>query len=198
LDLHRRIADSCTSSGGGGFTDVANIPANASQTWLVSVPTLAGSNESSATLTVGQSAPTGIGVPDVSDTNTLVIFRDGYDVPYADGTQGTGLIDLLSDHSVSIEWQTGADGVRGVQVFRASDALIELQGLSWQGAEFLRLLATNAQGKQQLSEWAAVDAGAQIVLGRVTSNGSDTILLEGALRPLTLSPIETSKKDKSQ
>jgi hypothetical protein len=49
---------------------------------VVSVPTLADSLETTATLDV-----IATGAATASDTDTLVIFKDGFDVPYGDGTQ---------------------------------------------------------------------------------------------------------------
>lgn len=64
------VGDCTTTKTYGPLNDTATIPANASLTWLVTVPILAGSNESTATLTVVSS-----GAPAASDTDTLAIFR---------------------------------------------------------------------------------------------------------------------------
>ena len=73
---------SCTASGSGPLNDVATLPAGARASWVVSVPTLADSLETTATLDV-----IATGAATASDTDTLVIFKDGFDVPYGDGTQ---------------------------------------------------------------------------------------------------------------
>src|SRR5690606_9227544 len=116
-------------TGTGSFTDMVRVPANGSITYIVSVPVHADSEESTATVTTGESAPTGIGLPALSDTNTLVILRDGYDVPYGDGTQGFSAIEPLRDASVSIEWSMADDGIHTVRAFQTDDGTIEVQGL---------------------------------------------------------------------
>jgi hypothetical protein len=72
----------CAASGTGPLNDIAMLPPGARTTWVVSVPALADTPETTATLTV-----TALGAAPLSDTDTLVIFKDGFDVPYGDGTQ---------------------------------------------------------------------------------------------------------------
>lgn len=177
---------SCGSGGSGGFSDSANVPPNSSLTWIVSVPVLGGSNEPDATLTVG-----GSGLADASDTDTLVIFRDGHDVPYADGTQSPGEpepFELQGEQGLPIEWPaSGSDGLGVVRVLATPDGRVVVQRLRWQGADFVRLLGTDARGREQASAWARVPAAAQLVVARVSGNGNEGIvLLEGAAAPLAL------------
>jgi len=73
---------SCTSQGNGPLDDVATLPPGARASWVVNVPTLADTPEVATTLEVVAS-----GAASLSDTNTLVIFKEGFDVPYGDGTQ---------------------------------------------------------------------------------------------------------------
>lgn len=72
----------CAASGTGPLNDIATLPPGARTTWVVSVPALADTPETTATLTV-----TALGAAPLSDTDALVIFKDGFDVPYGDGTQ---------------------------------------------------------------------------------------------------------------
>lgn len=76
---------SCTSQGAGGFADTATLPPGTSLVWIVRVPVRAEGDAASATLLVHA-----VGASDASDTDTLVIFQDGVDVPYADGA---GVVD---------------------------------------------------------------------------------------------------------
>ncbi|MBO9664195.1 right-handed parallel beta-helix repeat-containing protein [Dokdonella sp.] len=174
-------AASCSGSGSGGFSDSANMAANGSVTWIVSVPVLGGSGESAATFTVG-----GSDVADAADTDTLVIFRDGNDVPYGDGTESLRLDDEQS--SVSIDWPPASgEGVRRVRMLETPLGRVEVQSLIWQGADFVRLLGTDAVGRQQVSDWAAVTAGTPLVVGLVAGDGGTSlVLLEGAARALAL------------
>ena len=177
---------SCGSGGSGGFNDSADIPPASSLTWIVSVPVLGGSNEPDATLTVGGSA-----LADASDTDTLVIFRDGYDVPYADGTQSPGEpepFDLHGEQSLPIGWPaSGEDGLGVVRELATPGGRVVVQRLRWQGADFVRLLGSDARERERASAWARVPAAAQLVVARVSGNGNEGIvLLEGAAAPLAL------------
>lgn len=76
----------CNEQGGaGGFADTATLSPGTSLVWIVRVPVRGDSNASAATLVVHAA-----GTADATDSNTLVIFRDGMDVPYADGA---GVVD---------------------------------------------------------------------------------------------------------
>jgi hypothetical protein len=72
----------CAASGSGPLNDLAMLPPGARVSWVVSVPTRPDTLETIATLAVV--AP---GAATVSDANALVVFKDGFDVPYGDGTQ---------------------------------------------------------------------------------------------------------------
>lgn len=70
----------CTAEGSGAFADTATLPPGTSLVWIVSVPVRGDSAAAEAGFRAHAS-----GAPDAVDTDTLVIFRDGLDVPYADG-----------------------------------------------------------------------------------------------------------------
>jgi uncharacterized repeat protein (TIGR01451 family) len=70
----------CNPHGAGGFADTATLSPGTSLVWIVRVPICSDSTADSASLRVRAT-----GAADAIDTNTLVVFRDGYDVPYADG-----------------------------------------------------------------------------------------------------------------
>lgn len=72
----------CTASGSGPLHDTPTLPPGARVSWVVSVPTLPDTPETIATLDV-----VATGAATVSDSNVLVVFKDGFDVPYGDGTQ---------------------------------------------------------------------------------------------------------------
>lgn len=77
---------SCGASGTAGFSDRATLPAGATAVWILAVPVRFDSQAAEATLVIHAD-----GAADVSDTNTLVLFRDGLDVPY--GEAGDDLLD---------------------------------------------------------------------------------------------------------
>ena len=184
-------ANLCGTTGAGDFSDTANLPPNSSVTWLVSVPVLGGSNATEATFAVNLAspppAPAGTGVSD-ADTDTLVIFRDGLDVPYGDGARPAEPTQLLDEQSVPVEWLPArGDGIAVVLVLQTPDGEVEVQRLTYRGADFVRLLGMDRAGQQQASDWARVADGARLVAGRV-AGAADTsiVLLDGAQRPLAL------------
>lgn len=73
---------SCTASGSGPLNDLPTLPPGARVSWVVRVPAQVDTPETTGTITVNATA-----AAPLSDTNTLVIFKDGFDVPYGDGTQ---------------------------------------------------------------------------------------------------------------
>lgn len=76
----------CNEAGGaGGFADTATLPPATSLVWIVRVPIRADSNADAATFVAHAT-----GAADAVDSDTLVIFRDSVDVPYADGA---GVVD---------------------------------------------------------------------------------------------------------
>jgi hypothetical protein len=70
------------SSGTGPSLGVVSLPALTTMTWIVSVPVLATATDDSIKLDLDAT-----GAPTVSDIDTLVIFRSGFDVSNSDGTK---------------------------------------------------------------------------------------------------------------
>lgn len=181
-------ATACGSAGAGGFSDTANLPANGSVTWLVSVPVLGGSAAAAATFAVNLPPPAGSGLSD-ADTDTLVLFRDSVDVPYGDGSRAAEPRQLPDEQSVAVEWPSvRGEGIAVLLVLQTPEGEVAVQRLTYRGADFVRLLGTDRTGQQQASDWArVVDGGARLVAGRVAgAAGTSVVLLEGAQRPLTL------------
>ncbi|HVH34426.1 MAG TPA: choice-of-anchor Q domain-containing protein [Tahibacter sp.] len=76
----------CNATGGtGGFADTATLPPGTSLVWIVRAPIRTDNDSGTATFVVHAT-----GASNAADSNTLVIFRDGVDVPYADGA---GVVD---------------------------------------------------------------------------------------------------------
>jgi hypothetical protein len=76
----------CTAQGAGGFADTATLPPGTSLVWIVRVPVRAGGDAATATFLARAD-----GAGEAADTDTLVVFRDGVDVPYADGAAAVQL-----------------------------------------------------------------------------------------------------------
>lgn len=72
---------SCTPQGAGAFADTATLPAGTRLVWIVNAPIRGDGNAAEATFLVRAD-----GAPDASDTDTLVLFRDGVDRPYGSGS----------------------------------------------------------------------------------------------------------------
>ncbi len=181
-----------TPEGGGNFDTLADVPANGSVTWIVSVPVRGDSNESEGTVTVAQGTPSGTPAGS-SDTNTLVVFRDGLDVPYGDGAQAVGNAaapSVLDGEAIPVEWPALPDG-EGIHVvgsLQTPSGRIEVQRLAWRGIDRVRLLGTDASGGQRASAWVPVARGARLATGYVAiAVDAGIVLLEGATRPLALS-----------
>lgn len=187
----------CASSGSGGFSDRVDLQANSSVTWIVSAPVLAGSPESEATLTIGpDGAPrrpvvTGTSVSPASDTNTLVIFRDGYDVPYGDGASAIHNpvpLGSVDPSGIVVDWPpVGSEGLHVAALLQTPHGTVRLQRLSVHGRDFVRLLGSDGSGQERISDWSAVIAGSRLVVGCLESGGNGSVvLLEGAERALQL------------
>ncbi len=74
---------SCTATGTGTLIDTVTLPPDRSVSWLVRAPVLGDTPEPDASFTVTVAGAT---PESVTDTDILVILRDGFDVPYSDGT----------------------------------------------------------------------------------------------------------------
>ncbi|HET8898225.1 MAG TPA: hypothetical protein VFN09_05565, partial [Rhodanobacteraceae bacterium] len=190
---------SCTAQGNGGFFDQASVPANSSVMWLVSVPVLAGSNAATATLTIGSPPPaSAYALPaNVSDSNTLVIFRDGLDVPYADGTQARADADLLAalgtdtgSASIAVPAAT-AEGLDVLRRVTVGAGRVEVQRLTRGTQSWVRLLRRDPNGQEHAGRWSALAPDARLVLGSLPLDAERRLLLlEGAAQPASL-PLPT-------
>lgn len=72
----------CAAQGAGGFADTATLPPGTRLTWIVRVPVRADGDAATATFLARAD-----GAGEAADTDTLVVFRDGVDVPYAGGVE---------------------------------------------------------------------------------------------------------------
>lgn len=72
----------CGAGGTGALADTVTLPPGARATWLLDLPVRGDAQETTATVTVSAT-----GATPLADTNTLVLFKDGCDVAYGDGTQ---------------------------------------------------------------------------------------------------------------
>jgi len=175
----------CAANGSGAFTDVATLPPNRTLTWLVSVPVFGNTTDPDVTLTI--SAP---GATDVSDVDTLVIFRDGYDVPYADGTSAlkptpdnAGVLGGSSNQVFTLPPSRG-NAIEDVLMLNSGASQVRVQSVTLGETTLVRVL-TQANGQERVSTWARTQIGAALSVGSVSADGKRVILLEGAEKSLT-------------
>ncbi|MFC4819866.1 choice-of-anchor Q domain-containing protein [Dokdonella ginsengisoli] len=181
---------SCAASGEGPLSDRVTLPPGRSLTWRVSVPVRFDSDESevSFALALGGAAP-----QNVSDTNVLVLLRDGFDVPYGDGTQiaGAEAEALLGGEATHAFVLPPASGERldDVMVVRGGSTQLRVQRTPLDArTSLLRLLHRDALGRERVTPWIASADGATCALAHVRTQEADAWLLEAAQASATLRP----------
>lgn len=179
----------CGGQGSGGFTDIAYLPAGTTLAWIVSVPVYASSTESSATFRVDVSGTSG-----AEDTDTLVIFRDGFDQAYGAGLRGespgasTSGLEIDADGVALLRLKPDLQpGIRIVGTLVEPGFAVAVQQLTITRRNFVRLSTRAPHAGQQLTRWTPVAAGAPLAFGIAEGAGDKQwILLEGAQSPLIL------------
>lgn len=185
---------SCPASGSGGFVTSASIPAGASSTWIVSAPVRMDSAEAQATFQLGVTGPDGSA--SASDSNVLVLLRDGFNRPYGDGTHadpgsgsrsGPAPVPLSGADSIVIDIPAQAtDGLSVLARLQLAQGQVQVQELALNGRRFLRLLATAADQPQRSSGFVPVVAGQRLAAGLVDTGDGVLVLLEGAGQALAV------------
>jgi len=194
----------CTTSGSGALNDSAvAIPAGRSLTWLVTAPILP--NAAGGSVDVTASASTDGSSASATDNDILVIYRDGFDVPYADGTSGADPALASAAADCPADPAPSALGDDHLRVFAlpstAAGGAIDIvlsargNGREWFRVERLnldttprvRLVAVDADGSERASAWASASAGAHLAIATVqAADGSSSLLLEGADASLSI------------
>ncbi|HET6633321.1 MAG TPA: hypothetical protein VFG73_11540, partial [Rhodanobacteraceae bacterium] len=202
------------SSGAGSVASTIDLPAGTSLGFLVSVPVTVEAADPDVQVGIavtGSASNVSLGA---SDTDTLVLFRDGFDAIYADGTQmvaqpvslatatlspcaeettlmGTEppLVELSREPAEAMVdrlFDTRVSGGRQVAVERTN-----LGVRPW-----VRLVTSGADG-ERASAWTASDAGATLALGLADDGTSQWLLLEGRTASLRqmLPPEDASTSD---
>jgi len=152
---------SCVQDAGNPLRFIVNLPAHRSLTWLVDVPVRADATGPSVELAVAAD-----GAAPVSDENTLVIFRDGFDVPYGDGTQSPDIETLgMLDDAAPLQIAFDAAQLAPLQrttLAQAADGAFRVEAIRIGEAVYARLVARGAHG-EAASAWSVVD-GNQLAL----------------------------------
>lgn len=194
----------CAPQGQGGFAVVADVPAQGSVTWIVSMPVFAASPEASATFTVGPAVPSRRGADgsavralvDVSDMDTLVLFRDGVEEAYGDGSRPLAGSEraVLTGDGASLVLTIPASappGLATLRRIRVDGAELAIQQLVWQGRRYVRLLGHTGRGAERATRWVPVRAGAPLVIGSTRGrHARPLVLLEGSRESLRWPPAE--------
>jgi|GEM_PF-1183135 len=173
------------------------LPPGRSLTWLVGTPVRG--DAAGATVTFAASA---IGANPASDTNTLVVFRDGFDVaggdasvPLIGGERARTILDGDSREGASsatvpiVVPDRVAPPLSSVTWLIVRDAADEarVEGHAVGPAWLVRLRVRDASAVERASAWSAVEPGAALVLGAVSDDdGKRVFLLEGARESLML------------
>jgi uncharacterized delta-60 repeat protein len=173
-------AAQCAASGNGPFNDGSvSVPANGSVSWLVTVPVMMAAPDAAASYTVTLS---GAG-PDVTqtDTDTLVIFHDDFDVAYADGTQIVWPANWDGSAALTFSAPTKARGMIDVVLSATSPdhSGFRLERLTGAERMWLRAVAVDESGNERASAWTPVAANAPLALG-LTGTSTRVLVVLGA------------------
>ena len=167
----------CTANGVGALVDTVTLPAGRSLTWIITVPVSVDTSDETVTVEVAAT-----GAASVSDVDTLVIFREGFDVSDGDGAGVVEAGMLGGDSSVAFSLPS-ANGelVDTVKVVRGGDIAIHVDRVALDRVEHVRLSLHPHKGVEHASAWAQVAAGAMLSIAIVAGpDGQNAVLLEGA------------------
>jgi uncharacterized repeat protein (TIGR01451 family) len=184
----------CASNGSGGLnTSGIVIPAGRTLVWQVTAPVLLDATGDTVDYAVSASLN---GTADVNavDSDTLVIFRDGFDMLYANGASAVGLqaalVDCIADpisgdknsHIFSLPVAAPQAPIDIVLVALGSSGTgFRVERLNVAATMRVRLVTVAQDGSERASEWALTSAGSSLALAATQAiAGSSTLLLEGA------------------
>ncbi len=184
----------CAAAGDGPLRDLATIPPGRSLTWLVSAPIRRDSAAPDATLAldVGGHAPA-----QARDLNMLVLLRDGFDAPYADGMRIAGeaaeaILQGTHVHAFALP-PPGERRIDTVLVVHGRDVEVAVDR-AWldAAAVAVRLSVRGADGAERVSAWVRADAAATLAISALAlDEDMTTLLLEGAESPAAMTVAGT-------
>jgi hypothetical protein len=187
----------CTPDGANPLLYTVTLPPDRRLIWLVSVPVRTDATDATASITFAADNASAL------DTRTLVIFRDGLDVPYGGGMQAATIIDGARANAI-----LDGDALRELRVPATLDAAIvpllivtdgahevRVEACSVGGIALVRLFERGADGAERTTPWSVSLAGASLELGSaaVQVEGGDAdgvpsrdVVLVGAATTLVL------------
>ena len=174
-------AAQCVASGTGAFNDTnVSIPANGSVSWLVTLPVRMNAPDLSASYTV---TVTSAGTPVTqTDTDWLVVYRDGFDVPYGDGTQIVPLAPSGWDGSTTLRVRTPNTANAMIETLlsaNAPDGGFRIERLNGADQAWLRVVTSAAAG-ERASAWTHIAPDAVLALSVAGAGDSRTLVVLGA------------------
>jgi uncharacterized delta-60 repeat protein len=191
---HARVA--CVGAGAGASCEqdaadplrfTVTLPAGRSLSWLVSVPVRHDTGEASVDFAVSA-----IGAQPVTDTNMLVILREGFDVPYGDGTQGViegarakAILEGDALRTIELPARLSME-TTPLLIVRAGLREVRVEGRGVAGIDLVRLLERAVDGRERVTAWSVTHAGAMLVLGSVATPDTHGASAEAPPRPLVL------------
>jgi hypothetical protein len=189
----------CEADANDPLRYIVTLPPERALTWLVSVPVR--SNAAGADVRFTVAAP---GADSVTDVNTLVVFRDGFDVPYVDGMPIAPVVDgaqakalsTISEESVStaipssivVPARTTMGALpAALLIVRDGGSEVRIEACAIGDAIRVRLIVLDAGDQERASAWSVAAAGAVLtVTGVADAQPAPAFLLDGAQIPLTV------------
>ncbi|HET6631919.1 MAG TPA: DUF4347 domain-containing protein [Rhodanobacteraceae bacterium] len=188
------------SSGTGALSSTIDLPVGASLTFLVSVPVAVDALDPEVRIDAALSA--GGSNSSTSDTDTLVLYRDGFDVPYADGTQLVTQPMATSATGGGTATVTATPCATEVALASSEPPLVDVPAKAGEGLvdrlfdrnisggrrvavervnlgvrPWVRLLTSGVDG-ERVSAWTASEAGATLAVGLADDGSGQWLLLE--------------------
>ncbi|GAA0717424.1 choice-of-anchor Q domain-containing protein [Dokdonella soli] len=193
----------CSATGTGALADSGVvIPAGRSLTWQVTAPVRV--DAVGATVDYSVSASRAGSSVSATDSDILVIFRDGFDVPYGDGT-GTAesptamfascpadpapeIFDDTRMRVLTVPTSLAKAPVDALLVARTGTvAGFRVERLNFGATPRVRLVVIAQDGSEHASAWATTTAGAALAVATANAaDGGRVLLLEGAASPLVM------------
>lgn len=162
------------------------LPANRTLTWLLSVPVRSDAAGNEVSLSVAT-----IGADGVTDTRTLVLFRDGFEatdgggrLPLIEGAQAHAILQGEALHEITVP--SHDVGAATLLIARDGVRIVRVEHRVIAGGGLVRLLERGADGTERGTPWSPVQAGAPLLLGSEAASGHRALVLAGAQVPLVL------------
>ena len=182
---------SCTASGSGPLTDSnVVIPSMHSLTWLVTASVLDDAPDDSAQTTFNVTSAQDPNAPyTATDSDTLVVFRDGFDVANGDGTGSLVQTDGTPNLSeLAVPFANGQSLVFTMPAVAGSslvDTLVRARALDGSGFRVerlnlgtprVRLVSINLFGVEHAGAWVTAAASEQVTVGLIDDQGTAAVI----------------------